>query len=89
MKRAHLLISGRVQGVWFRADTREMAERLGIKGWVRNLSDGRLEAIFEGNDNAIKKMIEWCRRGPPLARVRKVEIEWEEPEGFDRFKILY
>lgn len=89
MKRAHLLISGRVQGVWFRANTREKAEQLDLKGWVRNLPDGRLEAIFEGKKEAVEKAIEWCHHGSPLAKVKKVEIKWEEPEGYKDFIILY
>ena len=88
--RAHVYISGRVQGVFFRASTREVAKRLGLRGYVRNLPDGRVEAVFEGDEEKVRKAIEWCRRGPPLAIVEKVEVEWEEPKkDFDDFVILY
>ena len=82
--RAHVFIEGRVQGVFFRAHTKEKAEELGLKGWVRNLPDGRVEAVFEGEKSKIEKMIEWCHIGPSLARVEKVEVKWEEPK--DEFK---
>jgi acylphosphatase len=80
-KRIRVLISGEVQGVWFRANTRDRAIELGLNGWVRNTSDGKVEAVFEGEEERIKRMIEWCRHGPPLARVEKLEIRWEEPKN--------
>ena len=87
--RAHVWISGRVQGVFFRAHTKEVAEKLGLTGWVRNLPDGRVEAVFEGEEEAVKEAIEWCKRGPPLARVEKVEVRYEEPTGeFKDFRII-
>ncbi len=89
MKRAHILLSGRVQGVWFRANTREKAEQLDLKGWVRNLSNGRVEIVFEGKKEVIEKAIEWCHHGPSFAKVEKVKIKWEEPEGYEDFKVLY
>ena len=89
MKRAHVKIYGRVQGVWFRASTKEMADKLGIKGWVRNMPDGTVEAVFEGDDKSVEKIIEWCHRGPPLARVDRVEVEYEEPQGETDFRIRY
>ncbi len=89
MKRAYVRIYGRVQGVWFRAHTKEMAEKLGIKGWVRNMPDGSVEAVFEGDEKSLKEMIKWCQRGPPLARVTRVEVRYEEPKGEKEFKILY
>ena len=89
MKRVHVRIYGRVQGVFFRANTKEMAERLGINGWVRNVPDGSVEAVFEGDEEAIQKMIEWCHHGPPMARVDKVEIKEEEPQGENGFRIIY
>ncbi len=89
MKRAHVKIYGRVQGVWFRASTKEMADKLGIKGWVRNMPDGTVEAVFEGDDKSVEKIIEWCHRGPPLARVDRVEVEYEEPQGETGFRIRY
>ncbi len=88
--RAHVIIEGRVQGVYFRAHTREMANRLGIKGWVRNNWDGTVEAVFEGDDESVKNMVEWCHRGPEAAIVTKVHVEWEDYKGeFDRFFIKY
>jgi len=89
MKRARVRIYGKVQGVWFRAHTKEMAEKLSIKGWVRNMPDGSVEAVFEGDDKSLEKMIEWCHHGPPLARVTKVEIKYEEPKGEKEFRIRY
>ena len=89
MKRAHVIIHGKVQGVWFRAHTKEMADKLGLKGWVRNLPDGNVEAVFEGDDESIREMISWCHHGPPLARVDKVEVEYEEPKGEKLFEIKY
>ena len=88
--RAHVFISGKVQGVFFRATTKEMAERYGVKGWVRNLRDGRVEAVFEGDEEAVKRLIEWCHVGPPAARVDNVEVEYEEYKGeFEDFRIRY
>jgi len=89
MKRAHVWISGRVQGVWFRAHTRDKAMELGIKGWVRNLPDGRVEAVFEGEEEQVKKMIEWCYVGSPLAKVDDVQVKWEEPRNEFDFIIKY
>lgn len=87
MKRAHVWISGRVQGVWFRANTREQAERRNLAGWVRNLSDGRVEAVFEGPEPEVQDMINWCHTGSPMARVEDVEVEWEEPGSREDFTI--
>ncbi|MFN4196755.1 MAG: acylphosphatase [Caldimicrobium sp.] len=78
MKRVRVFISGRVQGVFFRAYTKEEAEKLGLKGWVRNLPDGRVEALFEGDEKAIEEMIKWCHIGSPASVVTKVEVV-EEP----------
>lgn len=86
----HVFISGLVQGVFFRWNTKKMADKLKLSGWVRNLSDGRVEAIFEGDKESIEKMIEWCKKGPPEAIVEKVEIIWEEYKGeYKGFKIVY
>jgi acylphosphatase len=76
MKRRRVLvrITGRVQGVYFRAYTREAAEKIGVTGWVRNLSDGSVEALFEADADTVEKMIEWCRDGSPMGRVDKVEV---------------
>lgn len=89
MRRAHVKIYGKVQGVWFRAHTKEMADKLGIKGWVRNVPDGSVEAVFEGDDEAVEEIIKWCHHGPPLARVDKVEVSYEEPKGEKDFRIIY
>ena len=90
MVRAHIYISGKVQGVFFRAHMREKALKEGVKGWVRNLPDGRVEAVLEGSEEAVRKVIEWSRRGPPLARVDKVDIIWEDYRGeFRGFEIRY
>jgi acylphosphatase len=87
--RAHVLISGRVQGVFFRAETAREARRLGVKGWVRNLADGRVEALFEGEKEDIEKAIEFCRRGPPGAYVGDLDVKWEVWKGeFDGFGII-
>ncbi len=85
--RAHLYASGRVQGVFFRAFTRNIAAALGLSGWVRNLCDGRVEAVFEGRRDLIEQAIGECRRGPAGAHVEQVEVIWEnftgEFHGFD------
>lgn len=77
MKRYRIIISGRVQGVWYRQSMLEVAKSLNIKGWVRNLPDGKVEACVEGEEEALKKIIQWCRIGPPHASVEDVEIEEE------------
>lgn len=79
--RARVYISGRVQGVFFRSSTEEKAFELGIKGWVRNLRDGRVEAVFEGGKEKVEEMLRWCHEGPPYARVANVKITWEEYKG--------
>jgi acylphosphatase len=79
--RVHVFISGKVQGVFFRSSTKDMAKNLGLFGWVRNLADGRVEAVFEGKKDAIEKMLEWCRVGPEYARVTGIEVIWEEFKG--------
>ena len=89
MKRCHVYLRGRVQGVWFRGSTREEAVRLGVTGWVRNLPDGRVELVAEGEDALVDALVEWCRRGgPPMARVDDLEISWEAPSGsFTEFNV--
>jgi len=82
-------ISGRVQGVWYRDHTKKAAHRQGVKGWVRNLPDERVEAVFEGPEQAVKNMIDWCHRGSPMARVEDVEVTWEEPEGCTDFEVRH
>jgi acylphosphatase len=86
----HVLVSGQVQGVWFRASTKQKAEELGLAGWVRNTSDGSVEAVFEGEEKIVKEMIEWCYRGPPLAKVENVKVKKQGPtNGFDGFSVRY
>lgn len=88
--RAHVFVSGRVQGVFFRWETREQALKRNVKGWVRNLPDGRVEAVFEGEKGDVERMVEFCRRGPPGAKVSNVEVEWEEYKGeHEDFEIRY
>lgn len=88
--RAHVIISGRVQGVFFRSETQHEARKYSVKGWVRNLPDGRVEAVFEGEEENVKKLIEFCKRGPPGARVTDVNVVWEDYTGeFKNFEIRY
>ncbi|MFB6203914.1 MAG: acylphosphatase [Candidatus Nanohaloarchaea archaeon] len=87
MERAHVWISGKVQGVTFRASTRRKARELEVYGWVRNLEDGRVEAVFEGEEEDVEKMIEFCHEGPRLADVEDVEVQREEPEGLPGFRV--
>lgn len=87
-KRVHLYVSGRVQGVFFRAHTRDLARSLGLSGFVRNLPDGRVEIVAEGEEEALRKLITFAHQGPPLAQVTSVEEHWEEPTGqFSGFSI--
>jgi len=87
---AHVLISGRVQGVWFRASTKQKADQLGLKGWVRNTSNGKVEAVFEGNEENVNEMIKWCHEGPPLSKVNNVEVRKQKPTGgFEDFSIRH
>ena len=86
--RAHIFISGRFQGVFFRMETRDEARKTNVTGWVRNTSGGRVEAVFEGEREDVEKMIEFCKRGPPAARVTKTDVQWKEHTGeFKAFKI--
>lgn len=88
--RAHLVVSGRVQGVFYRAETRDQAAALGLTGWVKNRPDRSVEVVAEGSRDQIEKLIAWCRQGPPRAEVSDVSIAWEEYTGeFDSFKITY
>ena len=85
--RAHVFVSGRVQGVFYRATTRDEARDRSVDGWVKNLDDGRVEAVFEGPADAVEEMIEWCHEGSARARVDDVEAEYGDPEGLDGFEI--
>jgi len=88
--RAHVIFRGKVQGVFFRANTEGRARELGLKGWVRNLPDGSVESVFEGPREAIKKAIEWCKSSQPHARVTDADIDWEDYRGeFSSFEVRY
>jgi acylphosphatase len=82
-----VVVKGRVQGVFFRAETRNRAQQLGLAGWVRNNADGTVEAAFEGEPDKVESMLEWCRRGPAHAYVDDVEIAWEDPQGEQEFAV--
>lgn len=85
--RRRVVVDGRVQGVFFRDSCRREATAAGVGGWVRNLRDGRVEAVFEGPADAVERLVEWCRVGPPRATVTAVETSAEEPTGEDVFRI--
>ncbi|MBO3803188.1 MAG: acylphosphatase [Candidatus Brockarchaeota archaeon] len=86
--RVHVYVSGRVQGIFFRSFVATMARRLDVRGWVRNLYDGRVEAVFEGERESVDEMINYCRRGPPGALVEGLEVLWEDYKGeFKDFSI--
>jgi acylphosphatase len=88
MRRAHVRIRGRVQGVFFRAEARTRAESLGLAGWVRNCPDGTVEAVFEGEPQRVETIVEWCRRGPSGAYVESVDLAEEEPAGERGFRVV-
>ena len=89
-KRLHVYIEGRVQGVWFRDSTRTEASPLGLTGWVRNLPDGRVEAVFEGEEEDLNRILKWCHKGSPHSRVDRVEPQWGPATGeFADFRIAY
>jgi len=89
-RRVHVWITGRVQGVFFRAYTRDAAQLIGVTGWVRNLPDGRVEAVLEGEADKVEKMIEWCREGSPMSRVDRVDVLEEVYTGdFDILVIAH
>ena len=88
--RAHVIISGRVQGVFFRAETQQAALRLGVYGWVRNRPEGTVEAVFEGDTAVVEKAIEWCHQGSKMSRVSDVHVQMQDFTGeFDDFSITY
>ena len=88
--RTHVFVSGRVQGVFFRSETRYKANRRNVVGWIRNTSDGRVEAVFEGEKEDVNKLIDFCRRGPSGAKVTRVDVQWEDYTGeFRDFRIRY
>jgi acylphosphatase len=85
--RYRVLISGRVQGVFFRDTCRRLAEQHGVNGWVRNLPDGTVEAVFEGPAEDVRRLVDWSRRGPRSAVVEDVRVAAEQPEGLHGFRI--
>ena len=88
--RAHVYVHGRVQGVFFRATTRDKAIAMGVKGWVKNCLDGSVEAVFEGEKDTVEKVVDWCKKGPEGAFVNHIDIRWEKYSGeFDEFSIMY
>jgi len=87
-KRAHIIVKGLVQGVFFRATTKEVARSLGLTGWVRNVDDDKVEIMVEGEEEQIKKLIEWSWEGPPAAKVEDVKVIWQNFLGeFKKFEI--
>lgn len=88
--RAHAIISGRVQGVFFRVETQNAANRIGVNGWVRNLPDGTVEAVFEGEKDRVKDILAWCQKGPQNSRVDQLKVDWQGYTGeFSDFKVTY
>jgi acylphosphatase len=87
LTRVHVFVDGRVQGVTYRASTRDAARERGVEGWVKNLGDGRVEAVFEGPEAAVESLVKWCQEGPTRARVESVETTTEPPEGVTGFEI--
>ena len=81
MYQAQLIISGKVQGVFYRTSCQEVAQGLGLAGWARNLSTGQVEVLAQGEKEKIEKLIEWCKKGPPGARVNEVRTEWQDLSG--------
>ena len=82
-----MFVSGTVQGVYYRASTRDEAREQGVDGWVKNLADGRVEAVFEGPAERVEHMVDWCHTGSPAASVEDVEVEYGDPEGVEGFEI--
>lgn len=86
--RAHLRISGNVQGVFFRANTREQSQQQGVTGWVENKADGTVEAVLEGDEDAVEAVVDWAKTGPPRASVDDLQVEWKSGEReYDDFRI--
>ncbi len=85
--RKRVIVRGRVQGVFFRDTTRQRAEAAGVAGWVRNTPEGTVEAVFEGEPEAVEQMVEFCRRGPGRSEVTGIDAEEEQPEGLSGFEV--
>lgn len=88
MIRTHLWISGKVQGVGYRLSAQNEARKLGVNGWVKNLPDGRVEAVLEGEKTAVEQMMQWCRQGPTSAVVKDVQVQEEAPENLSQFQVV-
>ena len=88
MRRVHVRVRGRVQGVFFRASCAEEARRLGLAGWIRNVRDGDVEAVFEGDDAAVDAIVRWCATGPPQARVDRVDVDPQPTTGETGFRVV-
>ena len=87
--RAHVIVTGYVQGVFFRHTTAQRARARSLTGWVRNMPDGRVEAVLEGEESDVRDMVDWCRSGPPHATVESVDVEWQPSlSDFSGFRIL-
>lgn len=88
--KAHVFITGRVQGVYFRYKTRDEAKKYGVNGWVRNLPDGRVEAVFEGEKGDVDKLVDFAGKGPSAAKVLDIDVEWQDYSGeFEDFEVRY
>lgn len=88
--RAHIIVSGRVQGVYYRQKTVKQAQKLGLSGWVKNLNNGKVEAVFEGKKKSVEKIVNWAKKGPVFARVLGSNIDWQEYTGeFNNFEVKY
>ena len=89
-KRVHVIVHGSVQGVFFRVETQRAAQAADVRGWVRNRPDGTVEALLEGDSNAVATVLDWCRRGPRTGRVSHLDVNWEDYVGdLANFKIKY
>ena len=88
MKCMHLIISGRVQGVFFRANVRNKANELGLKGYAKNIPDGNVEVVAEGNEEKIKELVDFIKKGPGVANVTGIQVKHKEPENFKNFEVI-
>ncbi len=90
LARVHIFVSGKVQGAWYREGTKKEANKLKVFGWIKNLEDGRVEALLEGEKESLEKMLVWAKRGSFWSKVENIEISWEEhKKDFQDFKIVY
>ncbi len=90
IRKATIIVSGVVQGVYYRHSTKVKADELGLTGYVRNLIDGSVEVVAEGEEENVERLIEWCKQGPRGARVDHIDVEWDEPSsGFEDYSVRY